>query len=72
MNLALWIVQGLLAFAMVAGGGFKVVTPRLKLVEKIPWTKTWSGPGCAVRLRGGGPLRARAVRRLREARLEAA
>src|SRR5208282_603317 len=42
MNLALWIVQGLLAFAMVAGGGFKVATPRLKLVERIPWTKTWT------------------------------
>ncbi len=42
MNLALWIVQGLVAFAMVAAGGFKVTTPRLKLSEKFHWAKTWS------------------------------
>ena len=42
MNLALWIVQGLLAFAMVAAGAFKVSTPRLKLAEKMLWAKTWS------------------------------
>jgi hypothetical protein len=42
MNLALWIVQGLLAFVMVASGAFKVVTPRLKLAEKFHWAKTWS------------------------------
>jgi DoxX-like family len=42
MNLALWIVQGLVAFAMVAAGALKVVTPRLKLSEKFAWAKTWS------------------------------
>lgn len=42
MNLALWIVQGLVAFAMVAAGAFKVATPRLKLSEKMVWAKTWS------------------------------
>ena len=42
MNIALWIVQGLLAFAMIAAGGVKVATPRLKLAEKMHWAKTWS------------------------------
>jgi len=42
MNLALWIVQGLLAFAMIAAGAFKVATPRLKLAEKMHWAQTWS------------------------------
>jgi DoxX-like family len=42
MNLALWIVQGLLAFAMVAAGAFKATTPRLKLAEKMHWAKTWT------------------------------
>ncbi len=41
MNIALWIVQGLLAFAMVAAGAFKVATPRVKLAEKMHWAKTW-------------------------------
>lgn len=42
MNLALWIAQGLVAFAMLAAGAFKVVTPRTKLAEKMKWAATWS------------------------------
>ena len=42
MNLALWIAQGLVAFGMLAAGAFKIVTPRLKLAEKMKWAATWS------------------------------
>jgi hypothetical protein len=42
MNLALWIVQGLLALVMALAGTFKVVTPREKLAEKMRWAKTWT------------------------------
>jgi len=42
MHFALWIVQGLLAFAMVMAGAFKVVTPREKLAEKMHWARTWT------------------------------
>ncbi|MFO0655039.1 MAG: DoxX family protein [Polyangia bacterium] len=42
MNIALWIVSGLLAFAMLTAGGIKVAVPRTKLMEKMKWAKTWS------------------------------
>jgi hypothetical protein len=42
VNLALWIIQGLLALIMVAAGGFKVGTPRVKLAERLHWAKTWT------------------------------
>jgi hypothetical protein len=42
MNLALWIVQGLLAAMMLATGGLKVLVPRAKLAEKLKWAATWS------------------------------
>ena len=42
MQLALWIASGLLAFAMVAAGTLKLVTPRVKLMEKFKWAATWS------------------------------
>jgi hypothetical protein len=42
MHIALWIVQGLVAAAMVAAGAFKIVTPREKLAEKLHWAKTWT------------------------------
>jgi hypothetical protein len=32
MNIALWILQGLLAVAMLGAGGMKLVTPKAKLV----------------------------------------
>lgn len=50
MNIALWIAQGLLAFAMVAAGMFKVVTPHPKLSEKMKWAATW--PPGRVKLLG--------------------
>lgn len=42
MNLAIWIVQGLLAVMMLAAGMFKIATPREKLSEKFRWAKTWT------------------------------
>ena len=42
MQIALWITSGLLAFAMVAAGLMKLVTPRVKLAEKMKWAATWS------------------------------
>ena len=42
MQLALWIASGVLAIAMLAAGGVKLATPRVKLMEKMKWTKTWS------------------------------
>ena len=44
MNLALWIVQSLLAFAMVGAGMMKIVTPHPKLSEKMKWAASWE-PG---------------------------
>ena len=42
MNLAIWIVQGLLAAMMLGAGMFKIITPRVKLAEKMHWAKTWT------------------------------
>lgn len=42
MNIALWILQGLLAFAMFGAGTFKIVTPHDKLAAKMGWATTWS------------------------------
>ena len=42
MNLAIWVVQGLLAAVMLGAGMFKIITPRLKLAEKFSWAKTWT------------------------------
>jgi hypothetical protein len=42
MNIALWVAQGLVAFAMLGAGGFKLATPRAKLAEKMKWAATWT------------------------------
>lgn len=42
MQIALWIASGLLALAMLAAGGMKLATPRVELVEKMKWARTWS------------------------------
>ncbi len=42
MNLAIWIVQVVLAAMMFGAGMFKIVTPRPKLAEKMHWAKTWT------------------------------
>ena len=50
MNTALWILQGLLAFAMFGAGSFKLATPHAKLSEKMKWARTW--PPARVKLLG--------------------
>lgn len=37
MNIALWIVQGLLALTFVGTGLWKVATPTAELASKMPW-----------------------------------
>ncbi|MFD3332815.1 DoxX family protein [Streptomyces sp. NPDC058700] len=48
MNLALWIVTGLLALAFLTGGGFKVVTPKARIAASGPsgrWVEDFSAGG---------------------------
>lgn len=42
MNIALWIVAGLMAAAFFAAGLMKVSTPKEKLAEKMPWVQDFS------------------------------
>lgn len=42
MNLALWIVQIILALMFVAAGVQKSMQPKERLVEKLPWTQDFS------------------------------
>jgi hypothetical protein len=42
MDVALWIAQGLVAFAMLGAGGLKLITPRVKLAEKFKWAASWT------------------------------
>jgi hypothetical protein len=44
MNLALWIVQGLLAIAFLAAGGMKLITAKEKLQRQtqMGWTNDFS------------------------------
>ena len=37
MNIAIWIVQGLLAVAFIMAGLMKATQDKSKLVEKMPW-----------------------------------
>ncbi len=41
MNVTLWVLQGLCAFAFVAAGALKLFTPKEKLEVKMHWAKTW-------------------------------
>jgi hypothetical protein len=50
MNVALWILQGLIAFAMAGAGTFKLVTPHARLAEKMAWAASW--PAARVKLLG--------------------
>lgn len=43
MNIALWIVQGLLATFTFAGW-MKATTEKTKLAEKMPWANDFSAP----------------------------
>lgn len=42
MNIALWVVQGLVAFAMLGAGAMKLTMPRVKLAEKQKWAASYS------------------------------
>jgi len=44
MNIALWIVQGLLAVIFLMAGGMKLMQPKEKLAEKMAWANDFS-PG---------------------------
>lgn len=41
MQLALWLTSGFLAVAMVAAGGMKLATSRVRLAERMRWARTW-------------------------------
>ena len=42
MNTALWVVQGILAFAYVAAGGIKASQPKEALEAKMAWAQDFS------------------------------
>lgn len=42
MNIALWIVQGLLALAFGMAGAMKLTQPKAKLVASLPWVEDFS------------------------------
>jgi hypothetical protein len=44
MNIALWVLQGLLAFIMLAAGGMKVASPKAKLTAnpRMAWANDFS------------------------------
>ncbi|WP_112274567.1 DoxX family protein [Lentzea terrae] len=56
MNIALWIVQGLLAALFLMAGITKSTQPREKLLKQMPWVDDFSMP--VVRLIGVSELAA--------------
>ena len=50
MNIALWIAQGLLAFAFAFSGGQKLITPRDKAIQRMPYVEDF--PDRAMKLIG--------------------
>lgn len=42
MNIALWIVQGLLAVAFLMAGGMKLAQPKEKLATNMAWVEDFS------------------------------
>jgi uncharacterized membrane protein YphA (DoxX/SURF4 family) len=42
MNIALWIVAGLLAAMFLLAGGMKALRPKEQLTDMMQWAKTWS------------------------------
>ena len=42
MNIALWIVQALLAIAFLMAGGMKLMQPKEKLAERMAWVEDFS------------------------------
>ncbi len=51
MNIALWIVQGLLALAFLMAGGMKLTQPKQKLATNMAWVEDFA-PN-TIRLIGG-------------------
>ena len=59
MNIALWIIAGVLAAAFASAGAMKLMTPKADLAEKMPWVDDFSagqvrGIGAAELLGGIG------------------
>jgi uncharacterized membrane protein YphA (DoxX/SURF4 family) len=57
MNIAIWIAQGLLAFAFLAAGGMKLASPKEKLLasgKPMAWVEDFSAP--SVKLIGTAEL----------------
>lgn len=44
MNVALWIVAGVLAAMFLLAGAMKIAMPKEKLEPTMQWSKTWSRP----------------------------
>ena len=44
MNIALWIIQLLLALTFLAAGGMKLARPRLALAGQMAWVQDFSDP----------------------------
>lgn len=42
MNIALWIIAGLLAVVFTFAGGAKIVVPKEKIAKKQAWVEDWS------------------------------
>jgi uncharacterized membrane protein YphA (DoxX/SURF4 family) len=42
MNIALWIVQGLMAAMFLMAGSMKATQPKEKLAPKLPWVNDYS------------------------------
>jgi uncharacterized membrane protein len=54
MNVALWILQGVLAAFFLMAGVMKSTMPRERLIASLPWVEDFSTP--AVRFIGGAEL----------------
>jgi uncharacterized membrane protein YphA (DoxX/SURF4 family) len=44
VNIAIWILQSLLALGFLAAGLIKLSRPKEKLQERMAWTESFSGP----------------------------
>jgi uncharacterized membrane protein YphA (DoxX/SURF4 family) len=44
VNVALWIVAGVLAAMFLLAGAMKIAMPKEKLEPTMQWSKTWSRP----------------------------
>jgi hypothetical protein len=42
MNVALWVLQVIVAVAAAASGTMKIVTPRVEIAKKMLWAQSWS------------------------------